>query len=92
MPSESVKQKFMNACNLSPHQFRMLELAASRETGMVSIKWYTMRTARALERKGFGDVRDRFEWDGWGMFGWCFVINKEGQQVIDSVAEERHER
>lgn len=90
MPSESVKRKMTNARfnNLSPHQLRMLHKAAAWEDGMTPIKWFTMRTARALERRGLGEVRNMFEWEGgWAMIGWCFVINEDGRRAAGTILE-----
>ena len=86
MSDESVKKKMTNArCrDLSIHQIRMLELAASRSTGMVSIRWFMMRTARALEKRGLGEVRDHFDYPdgGWSLHGWVFVVNEVGRALV----------
>jgi hypothetical protein len=68
---------------LSRHQLAMLKKASSWDGGMVSIRWYTMRTARALERRGFGRVTDYFNWAGWGIAGWCFVVNDDGRRMAE---------
>lgn len=72
---------------LSLHQFAMLKRAATWDGGMVPIIWRTMRTAKALERREFGNVRQRFDWKGWGMIGWCFVINEHGRKLVDRIGE-----
>ena len=86
MPTRFVKQKMNNARNrrtISPAQRRLLLRTAANPLGFVTLPWHACQTARCLERFGYGDVIREVKRQGWGLVGWCFVVNEAGMDLAE---------